>query len=70
MVESHFPLANTRRDFLSRAANGFGSLALSYLLAREAKALDDAKDRRLFVVWPDHRSESPTACNPSPHRRD
>ena len=44
----HFPAAATRRDFLARAANGFGSLALSYLLAREANALDAGKDRKLF----------------------
>src|SRR6266540_3393954 len=36
----HSPASTTRRDFLARAANGFGSLALSYLLARDAKALD------------------------------
>src|SRR5215470_9409236 len=47
----HFPLAPTRRDFLAHAANGFGSLALSYLLSRDAKAMnagDDGKDRKLF----------------------
>src|SRR5262249_56322141 len=48
IVESHFPLANTRRDFLARAANGFGSLALSYLLAPDANALAAGEDRRLF----------------------
>src|SRR5262245_41610419 len=44
----HFPVATSRRDFLARAANGFGSLALSYMLARDAKALDGGKDRRIF----------------------
>src|SRR5262245_26521469 len=47
----HIPLAATRRDFLARAANGFGSLALSYLLSRDAKAMnagDAEKDRKLF----------------------
>ena len=47
-VESHFPLATTRRDFLTRAANGFGSLALSYLLSRDAYALEAGQDRKLF----------------------
>src|SRR5262245_54780010 len=43
VMENHlpnFPSAATRCDFLARAANGFGALALSYLLARDAKALD------------------------------
>ena len=49
----HFPTASTRRDFLTQAANGFGSLALSYMLARDAKAggatgLDGGKDRKLL----------------------
>src|SRR5215813_7308373 len=44
----HFPIASTRRDFLARAANGFGSLALSHLLSRDANALDAGKDRKLF----------------------
>jgi len=34
----HFPMATSRRDFLTRAGNGFGALALQYLLAREANA--------------------------------
>jgi len=36
----HIPIATTRRDFLFRAGNGFGSLALAYLLARDAHAGD------------------------------
>src|SRR5262245_207478 len=49
----HFPMASTRRDFLTRAANGFGSLAVSYLLARDAKAgaaigSDGGEDRKLL----------------------
>jgi hypothetical protein len=32
---THLPTAHTRRDFLFRAGNGFGSLALSWLLARD-----------------------------------
>ncbi len=34
--ESHLPAALTRRDFLFRAGGGFGSLALSALLAEES----------------------------------
>src|SRR5262245_8112720 len=36
----HMPVAATRRDFLLQAGNGFGALAFSYLLAREAKGQD------------------------------
>jgi hypothetical protein len=32
---SHFPLADSRRNFLFRAGGGFGALALSWLLARD-----------------------------------
>lgn len=35
---SHFQNALSRRDFLSRAGLGFGSLALSFMLADEARA--------------------------------
>jgi hypothetical protein len=34
----HFPLAQSRRDFLCRAGGGFGALALSWLLARDGQA--------------------------------
>src|SRR5581483_10952608 len=45
--ESHIPLATNRRDFLFRAGNGFGALALASLLARDAEAADrgQAKDK-------------------------
>lgn len=36
--QAHFHQALSRRDFLARAGAGFGSLALSYLLAQEAGA--------------------------------
>jgi hypothetical protein len=36
--EPHLPPALDRRDFLFRAANGFGSLALASLLARDGRA--------------------------------
>jgi hypothetical protein len=35
---SHFPLAQSRRDFLFQAGGGFGALALSWLLARDGYA--------------------------------
>ncbi len=44
---SHFPVAATRRDFLSQAGNGFGALALSYLLARDAEALEKERSPKL-----------------------
>jgi hypothetical protein len=34
----HFPLAQSRRDFLFRAGGGFGALALSWLLTRDGYA--------------------------------
>jgi hypothetical protein len=43
----HFPTAPTRRDFLSRAGNGFGALALSYLLARDAEASEQNKSPKI-----------------------
>src|SRR5450432_2342337 len=39
--EGHFRPAVSRREFLTRAGAGFGSLALSFMLAQEAMA--DAK---------------------------
>jgi hypothetical protein len=38
ILGSHFPLAQSRRDFLFRAGGGFGALALSWLLARDGYA--------------------------------
>lgn len=43
----HWPGTTSRRDFLSRAANGFGSLALSYLLAQDAAAADREKSAKV-----------------------
>lgn len=37
---NHIPAAQDRREFLMRAGNGFGGLALSYLMARDAQAAD------------------------------
>jgi hypothetical protein len=39
---------NTRREFLARAGNGFGALALSYLLAQDAGAAGIAEDKKQF----------------------
>jgi len=46
--DNHFRSATSRRDFLARAGNGFGSLALSYLLARDATASEKDGARKLF----------------------
>jgi Protein of unknown function (DUF1501) len=44
---THIPIANTRREFLSRAGNGFGGLALAYLLAREAEAGEQGRSKKV-----------------------
>jgi hypothetical protein len=38
----HLPNAQSRRDFLFHSANGFGSLALGWLLSREAVAAENS----------------------------
>jgi hypothetical protein len=47
-IAEHLPAARTRRDFLVRAGNGFGALALSCLLEREAAA-SEQKNRPAMV---------------------
>src|SRR5262245_53675871 len=47
----HIPLASSRREFLCQAGGGFGSLALSWLMARDAHG--------------DVRSANPLAAKPS-----
>ncbi|HWQ31971.1 MAG TPA: DUF1501 domain-containing protein [Blastocatellia bacterium] len=42
-AQPHLPPVTDRRDFLFRAGNGFGALALSYLLARDAAATEKPK---------------------------
>jgi hypothetical protein len=37
-MQSHIPITNSRRAFLTQSANGFGALALSSLLAQDAAA--------------------------------
>jgi hypothetical protein len=39
-MKPHIPFATSRREFLTQSANGFGALAFSSLLAREAQAND------------------------------
>jgi hypothetical protein len=46
--QAHLPSANSRRDFLFRAGNGFGALALSSLLAGNAAASSD-KERKKII---------------------
>ncbi len=46
--DTHFPLAISRRDFLSRAGNGFGALALSYLLERDTMAFEKDQAKKPF----------------------
>lgn len=40
MKRDYIPAAFDRREFLARAGNGFGGLALSYLMARDAQAAE------------------------------
>jgi hypothetical protein len=42
-TRTHIPLASSRREFLFQAGAGFGGLALSWLLARDARAGDSGK---------------------------
>ncbi len=46
--DCHFQSATSRRDFLAQAGNGFGALALSTLLARDAAASEKEGGRKLF----------------------
>ena len=48
-IQTDIPQANSRRDFLFRAGNGFGALALSYLMEREALAKDKAQPGKKLV---------------------
>jgi hypothetical protein len=45
---AHIPSANSRRDFLFRAGNGFGALALSSLLAGNATAKSDKESKKII----------------------
>src|SRR5262245_57593988 len=47
---AHIPITTSRRDFLCNAANGFGSLALASLLARDLEASE--KDQASKIVNP------------------
>ena len=46
--EPHIPIAASRRDFLTSAANGFGSLALASLLAGDLKASGQARTTKII----------------------
>ncbi len=48
-IQTDIPQANSRRDFLFQAGNGFGALALSYLMEREALAKDKAQPGKKLV---------------------
>lgn len=52
----HIPLATTRREFLFRAGNGFGGLALSHLLNRDIAAAnrEDRKSLNPLAAKPPH----------------
>ncbi|HQR32247.1 MAG TPA: DUF1501 domain-containing protein [Blastocatellia bacterium] len=47
--QADIPQANSRRDFLFRAGNGFGALALSYLMQRDALAKDKAQPAKKLM---------------------
>lgn len=47
LFPSHIPVANSRRDFLFQTGNGFGALALSYLMGRHALA-EGRQDKKPF----------------------
>jgi hypothetical protein len=53
IIESHFRPAVSRREFLMRAGAGFGSLALTFMLAQEAQAeVKRASNGRLNPLAP------------------
>lgn len=52
-IHAHIPSTASRRDFLFRAGNGFGALALSHLLA-QAAAADDRKIVNPLAAKPPH----------------
>jgi hypothetical protein len=56
--EHHFPLAQSRREFLFQAGGGFGAIALSWLLARDGLAVDSPSSAKtsanLLTAKPPH----------------
>ncbi len=50
--ENHFPRAQSRRDFLFRAGGGFGGIALSWLMARDAKSNEPTRTNPLAARAP------------------
>jgi hypothetical protein len=51
-MNAHIPSTSNRRDFLFRAGNGFGALALNYLLLRETRAADETQKRNAPLINP------------------
>ncbi|MBS1791525.1 MAG: DUF1501 domain-containing protein [Acidobacteria bacterium] len=47
--QTEIPQANSRREFLFRAGNGFGALAFSYLMQRDALASDNTQPAKKLV---------------------
>ncbi len=56
---AHLPVATSRRDFICRAGNGFGALALSHLMSQNALASE-------VVQGEDRKIKNPLAPKP-PH---
>jgi hypothetical protein len=51
---THIPQATSRRDFLFRAGNGFGALALAHLLNRQASAQGNPQSKNPLAPKPPH----------------
>jgi hypothetical protein len=54
----HWPHAASRRDFLLRAGGGCGALALTWMLAREARAADKSPANPLAARKPHHEARA------------
>jgi hypothetical protein len=65
----HWAPASDRREFLNRAANGFGALALSSLIAGDSKAGSPDGDRRDEGSRLSRRSTRLRRASPILHRR-
>lgn len=50
----HFPLAQSRREFLSSAGGGLGGIALNWLLSQDAKADGSATIKNPLAAKPPH----------------
>ncbi len=56
MTVPHFQAVHSRREFLTKAGGGFGSLALASLLARDGFAATSSANRRLPLLEPKAKS--------------